>query len=322
MIISKTPFRVSMFGGSTDYESFYSSYGSLLIGFGIDKYTYLSLRKTPRILNYKSRISYSQIEIVNNNRDIQHNGVRGVLEHLGIKYGIELDHLSDLPAQTGIGSSSSFIVGLLNSIYKLKKTPISRYDLAKEAIQVERFVLKEAGGIQDQIWASYGGLNSIHISKNGEFEVKPLPVSENFKRDFVDRSVLIYTGKTRQSFEIAKAHNSKSNDETKKEILRISEQAYEAFKSSDLDSVAHLLHLGWENKKKISPLVSPKNINDMYNELLANGVIGGKLLGTGGSGFIFGILKEGISKKNFSKRYSKKCVKFSFDEEGSQIINS
>ena len=154
MIISKTPFRVSLFGGSTDYESFYSQNTSLLIGFALDKYCYLLTRKTPKIFNHKSKIMYSSIETVNNNKDIQHNGVRGVLEFLNIKYGLEISHLSDLPSQTGIGSSSSFIVGLLNALYTLKNTDTSKKELAEQAIYIERKLLAESGGVQDQIWAA------------------------------------------------------------------------------------------------------------------------------------------------------------------------
>ena len=178
MIISKTPFRVSLFGGSTDYESFYSKYGSLLIGFGINKYCYTSVRETPSIFDYLTRISYSKVEIVNDNENIQHNGVRGVLKYLNKHKGYEISHMSDLPSQTGTGSSSSFIVGLLNCFTR----DWSPKMLAQAAIHVERTLLQEAGGIQDQIWAAYGGMNSVYIGKDGEFCVRPLPVSEEFKQ--------------------------------------------------------------------------------------------------------------------------------------------
>ena len=183
MIISKTPFRVSLFGGSTDYESFYSKYGSLLIGFGINKYCYTSVRETPSIFDYLTRVSYSKVEIVNDNDNIQHNGVRGVLTYLNKHKGYEIAHMSDLPSQTGTGSSSSFIVGLLNCFTR----DWSPKMLAQAAINVERKLLEEAGGIQDQIWAAYGGMNSIGISKDGSFCVRPLPVSEEFKQEFMNR---------------------------------------------------------------------------------------------------------------------------------------
>jgi len=320
MIISKTPFRVSLFGGSTDYPSYYKKNGSLILGFAIDKYCYLNLRKTPRIFNYKTAVSYSKLEKVSKNSSIEHNGVRGALEYFNIKYGVEIHHLCDLPSQTGIGSSSSFIVGLVNAICEMKNQPFSQQHLAQTAIEIERNRLKEPGGIQDQIWAAYGGLNSIDIATNGSFEVKPLPVSEQFKESFLDRCVLFYTGSKRKSFQIAKSHDSTKTKSAKRKIHSIARKAYEAFQKADIDQIAALLHQGWTEKKKISPLISSPEIESLYEGLQDQGMIGGKLLGTGGSGFILCILKEGM-KKQFVSRNSKSVVDFTFDDEGSQIIN-
>ena len=320
MIISKTPFRVSLFGGSTDYPSYYKKHGSLILGFGVDKYCYLTLRKTPKIFNYKTAVSYSKLEKVAENSSIEHNGVRGVLEYFSIKYGVEIHHLCDLPSQTGIGSSSSFIVGLINAIHRMKNKPPSPQYLAETAIEIERHLLKEPGGIQDQIWAAYGGLNSIHIKTSGTFEVKPLPVSDNFKQEFLDRCVLFYTGRKRKSFDIAKSHNSTKTKSAKRKIQEIAHKAHDAFQKANIDQIATLLHQSWTEKKKISPLISSPEIEAMYNDLREHGMIGGKLLGTGGSGFILCVLQEGV-RRDFSSRYSKSVVDFSFDNSGSQIIN-
>ena len=321
MIISKTPFRVSLFGGSTDYKSFYSKFGSLLSGFSINKYTYISVRKTPSILDYKTRLAYSKTEIVNKHSIIEHNGIRGVLEYCKVRFGIDLNHVSDLPSQTGVGSSSSFIVGLLNAIYQIKRTKKSKKELATEAIFIERELLAEPGGIQDQIWAAYGGLNSIDINKNGTFDVKPLPVSEDFKKDFMSRSVLIYTGKTRQSFEISNSHDRKENDEVRKRILEISHEAYDAFLKADINKIGTLLEKSWETKKKISSLISKDHVELLHSKLKSDGMIGGKLIGSGGSGFIFGIMKKGFDLKGLKSKYSKNYISFDIDEEGSKIIN-
>ena len=319
MIISKTPFRVSLFGGSTDYESYYSQYGSLLIGFTIDKYCYTTARKTPKILGYKTRVSYSKVEMVNSNSLIEHNGVRGVLEYLKIKYGVEISHISDIPSQTGTGSSSSFIVGLLNAFYCIQKKQPTNKQLAEEAIYIERKLLNECGGIQDQIWAAYGGFNSIDIHKSGDFEVKPLPVSDNFVRDFFSRSVLIYMGKTRKSYKIAKSHDC--NSKYKQNIQKIAHQAYQSFINQDIEEIGCFLDKSWGEKKKVSSLVSSDEIDGRYNELKENGMIGGKLLGSGGSGFMFGVLNDKVSKVDFKKKYRSNFLDFNLSLKGSEIIN-
>jgi len=321
MIISKTPFRVSLFGGSTDYESFYSRFGSSLIGFCLDKYAYLSIRKTPRILPYKTRLTYSRTEILNSNNDIQHSAIKGVLDYCNIKFGLELNHCSDLPSQTGTGSSSSFIVGLLNSIYALNGKEFSKKQIANIAIEIERKILGEPGGIQDQIWASYGGLNSITIDKSGDFQVKPMPVSEEFKQEFISRSILVYTGGTRKSFDIARSVDRSTNEPHKKDILHISKEAYSSFLESDIDQIGVLLQKGWNLKKKLSKFISSVHVDILYDELKRSGMIGGKLMGAGKAGFIFGIVKDSPAKELIKKKYKNNYIDFSIDEEGSKIIN-
>jgi D-glycero-alpha-D-manno-heptose-7-phosphate kinase len=315
VIISKTPFRVSLFGGSTDYESYYSKHGATLIGFALDKYCYEAVRITPKILGGRTKIVYSKTEIVDDNNDIQHNGVRGVLHFLNIKNGIEIFHLSDLPSQTGIGSSSSFIVGLLNALQSLDYGLQTRMSLAKDAIHIERNLLKEAGGCQDQIWAAYGGLNSIHIDNRGHFDVRPLPVGEDFIADFLDRSILIYTGNTRMSYEVAQAHDGKKKDD----IAELAQQGLRAFYLQDIDAIGLLLLDAWKAKKKISPIISSPEVDTLYNELLDDGMIGGKLLGSGGSGFIFGIAGDN-KKPSIRIKYADRFVEVGISKQGSIIL--
>lgn len=322
MIISKTPFRISLFGGSTDYESFYSQHGSLLIGFGVDKYCYVLVRETPKIFNHTTKAYYASTEIVDNNDDIKHNGIRGVLQYLKIKDGLEISHLGDLPSQTGIGSSSSFIVGLLNCLHHLKNYNVDRYLLAQQAIHIERKLLAEAGGIQDQIWAAYGGMNSIHINKDGYFEVKPLPISDDLIKAFFDRAILIHTGRTRQSYKIAQSYNDKNALSHKQKIAEIAHIGYEKFIEGNIDAIAHLLHDSWAAKQKISPLVSSKSVNELYKSLQQDGMIGGKLLGTGGQGFIFGILNKDVNISKLKFKYDNKYVACNLATEGSVIINN
>jgi D-glycero-alpha-D-manno-heptose-7-phosphate kinase len=315
MIISKTNFRVSLFGGSTDYLSYYKSHGALLIYFGLDKYAYAAVRKTPEILDYETKVSYSITETVQDNSQIQNNAVRGVLEFLGIKYGMEISYMCDLPAQTGIGSSSSFTVGLLNAIYTMRGEKKTKKELANEATYIERVLLGEAGGCQDAIAATYGGFNSIHIFKNGDFEVRPLPVSEEFITDMLGRSILIYTGKARKSYEIAQSHDGKE----KQIIQSTAKLALQAFCKQDLDLVALLLHDSWRSKKEISPLVTTPEVDKIYDDLRADGMMGGKLLGAGGSGFIFGIMKDG-SKDAIREKYKSRFVDVGISRVGTEIL--
>lgn len=318
MIISKTPFRISLFGGSTDYESFYSKHGSLLIGFTIDKYCYISVRNNPKIFDYKSKISYSEIERVDDNALIKHNGVRGVLEHLNLlNERLEISTFSDLPAQTGIGSSSAFVAGLIKAL----RPQTNKLNLAKLAILVERYHLKEAGGIQDQIWAAYGGLNSIQINKSGNFNVRPLPVSDEFVQDFIERSFLIYTGNNRESFKIASSHNTGSEDLNKINIERLAYEGLSAFVDEDINQIAYLLDESWQSKKNISKLISTPKIDEMMDYLLDYGMLGGKLIGSGGSGFIFGIAKDMREKERIKYIFSQNYIDFNISKIGSLIIN-
>lgn len=319
MIICRTPFRVSLFGGSTDYQEFYSKNKSFLIGFTLDKYGYIVIRKTPHILPHKTKISYSETETIFDKEHIKHNGVRGVFDFLDIKDGFEISYLSDLPARTGIGSSSSFIVGLLRSFYFYNNKHVCKEQLTNDAIFVERKLLKEAGGIQDQIWAAYGGFNSIDIQHDGNFKVKPLPVDSNFKKHFIDRSVMIYTGQSRDSFKTAK-ENSK-NSKNKNKIKDLAHEAYQSFINEDVNHIGCLLKNSWDEKKKISTNVSNSDIDCIYDDLTKNGMIGGKLLGSGGSGFIFGILDENIDKLLVKKKYKNNFIDFEISDGGSEIIS-
>jgi D-glycero-alpha-D-manno-heptose-7-phosphate kinase len=325
MIFSKTPFRVSLFGGGTDYEDYYSKYDSLLIGFTINKYAYLGVRETPSMFDYYTKVTYSQTEFVEDNSKIKHNGVRGVLDYYNIKDAMEISHFSDLPAQTGIGSSSSFIVGLVNSINALKSQNINKENLALTAIDIERNKLNEAGGIQDQIWAAYGGFNAIQIYNEGRFEVIPLLTQERRKK-LLSRMFMIYTGKTRQSYEISKTYKKESNENYLHEIQGIAEEAYHWInKIKDMDKVidrlALLLKCSWEEKMKLSPLICTDHVSSLMNELYSDGMIGGKLIGAGGSGFIVGITNTNLQKQLIEQKFKKQYIPIDFSFAGSEIIH-
>ena len=321
MIISRTPFRISLFGGSTDYESYYSKYGSSIIGFTIDKYCYLFVRKMPKIFNYKTKLGYSRIEMVDDHKDIQHDGIRGVLEFLNITYGIEISHLADLPAKTGMGSSSAFVVGLLNALHSSQNRVCTKQDLAGEAIYVERKLLNEPGGIQDQIWSAYGGFNCIDINQDGCFDVKPLPVSDMFIDRFLKRSILIYTGHDRNSFKIAESYAKDKAEDYQKRIATIAHEAYIEFEKQNITRIGELLDESWHCKRSISNLICDNKLDGLYEALKNDGVVGSKLLGAGGSGFMFGILQEGIDQKSFKNKYRNRYIDVDIDRKGSSIIN-
>ena len=325
MIFSKTPFRVSLFGGGTDYKDYYSKYDSLLIGFTIDKYAYLGVRETPGIFDYHTKVTYSKTEEVSNNQNIMHNGVRGVLNHYNIDSGMEISHFSDLPAQTGIGSSSSFIVGLINSICAMKKYNITKEELALTAIHIERELLKETGGVQDQIWATYGGFNAIHIRDQGTFEVIPL-LNEERRKKLLSRMFMIYTGQTRKSYEISKTYKKEVNTKHLHEIQETAEEAYHWInKIKDMDKIidrlAVLLKYSWEKKKKLSSLICPDCINDTMEGLYKDGMIGGKLIGAGGSGFIVGITETNLQKQLIKEKFKQQYIPIDFSFGGSEIIH-
>lgn len=326
MLISRTPYRISLFGGTTDYPDYYSRNGAMLIGFAIDKYSYLLCRKTPKFLPYKSRFSYAQTEIVDTAADLEsylrkidHNGIRGVLDYFDCFDDIEISHFCDIPSQTGLGSSSTFVVGLVNAIsnlcYSENKT---KWNLARTGIFVERILLKEPGGIQDQIWAAYGGLNSVEIQNNGSFLVKPLPVSENFVSELLDRSVLIYTNGSRKSFQLA--NHDQSSEDVKKSIHDIANRAYDAFRDENIEEIGCLLDESWEQKKKIKKEITNQNIDSLYSQLKSLGMIGGKLLGAGGSGFIYGVFPYSVKHISFPDEIKDNIVEFNIDYEGSKII--
>jgi D-glycero-alpha-D-manno-heptose-7-phosphate kinase len=246
MIITKSPFRLSLFGGSSDYKEFYEEHGSFLIGTTIDKYNYLSIRRRPRIMPKKSILTYSKFEEVEKLDEITNPLIRETLKYFKINFPIECNSFTDIPGRTGLGGSSSYCVGLSLALRHLIGLDIDKRTLAEDAIMIERIILQESGGIQDQIWAAYGGFNSIEISPKGWFEVKPLPVTEDFTEEFQNSMLLIYTGAQRFTDSIAKSHENKD----KTNILNLSKMAYESFIKQDIKTIGELLYSSWKEKPK------------------------------------------------------------------------
>jgi D-glycero-alpha-D-manno-heptose-7-phosphate kinase len=310
MIIVKAPFRISFFGGSTDYESFYKDHGSFVIGTTIDKYIWLSARYRPKILPREHFIGYSKYEIVPTIDDIKNPLIREVMRYHNIDDHIDFNSTADVPSRTGLGGSSSFCAGMVLLMNKLKDESLSKKEVAKTAIHIERNILKDSGGIQDQIWAAYGGFNTITIKKNGEFIVRPLPVSQKFKRAFEDSIVLIYTNGQRDQNEIAKSHENKD----KRKILELARSAYKAFLNEDIEEIGGLLFEAWNEKRNLSPLISTAKIDAMSDKVMSMGAYGAKLLGSGGSGFLMAICSPAVKKK-IVKEFKEQIFECKFETE-------
>ena len=322
MIISKTPYRISFFGGGTDYPSWFKENEGKILSTTIDKYVYLSLKNLGPYFSYKHRIIWSKVENVNDAKLIQHNVVREMLEYFKIKDGVEIHYQGDLPARSGMGSSSSFVVGLMNAFLIKKKLQLSKKNLAKKSIFFEHNILKEIVGIQDQISASFGGLNKLDIKKNGDFDVKKIKINKQIKN--LDKNlVLLFTGIQRTANEIAGQYVSKLKKDKIMEMKEINfqvEEAEQLLLKNKFDDFGKLLNDGWKLKKSLSKVISNKKIDDLYEISINNGALGGKLLGAGGGGFMLLYIPYHNQKKFFKRIKNVINVPFNFSEESSQII--
>jgi D-glycero-alpha-D-manno-heptose-7-phosphate kinase len=323
MIISKTPFRVSFFGGGTDYPTWFEKNGGAVLSTTIDKYCYISIRYLPPFFEHKHRIVYSTIENVKTINKIRHPVVRALLEFFKIKKGVEIHHDGDLPARSGLGSSSAFTVGMINSLYALRGNIISKVHLAKQAIHVEREILKEHVGSQDQIAVAHGGFNKIIFHNDHNFRVEAMTLQKEKIKQLQDHLMLIFTGFSRFASEIAaeQIRNTSSKEKELKVMRDMVDQAVDILNSDrDIIEFGKLLHESWQLKRHLSSKISNPLIDQIYNRALKHGAIGGKLLGAGGGGFMLLFVRpenrlrvqEGL--KNFLE------VKFSFENDGSQII--
>ena len=317
MFISKSPLRISFFGGSTDYKDFYSKHGSLLVGTTINKFAFTGLRYRPRFLDRQTYVAYSNYDIVDDVDDIKNPLIRETLKYFNIFQHIDLITFNDIPSRTGLGGSSSFCVSLIHSIYRLLNKPVNINTIINQAIDIERNVLKDSGGIQDQIWAGYAGLNSIVIKKDGTFLVKPLPVSKEFVTEFKKSITLIYTNIQRDTEEIAKSHE----DTDKTSILDIAKEGLNSFSNEDIESIGKLIKTSWEEKRKISNLISTSEVDNIINTVLTNGAYGAKLLGSGGCGFVCVVGPPNTINK-INHMYKDRILNFEFDTEGSQTVLS
>lgn len=323
MIITKTPFRMSFFGGGTDIEDFFREFGGAVLSTTFDKYCYVNVRHLPRFFDYSTEISYSKTERVTNINDIQHPAVREAMKMLDM-HEIRLTYEADLPARSGLGTSSSFAVGMLNAFYALKGKYVDKKRLADEAIYLERILCAEAGGWQDQIAAAFGGLNRIEFTADG-YEVRPIIIAPERKRQLNDNLLMFFTGFTRFSSDLQKINNISGNADKRTKLKQIYALVNEAEqilvdKKSDLDDFGRLLDISWKLKKGTGSSISTGSIDELYTKGINAGALGGKLLGAGGGGFLLFYVQP--QKQEAVKNAMKDLmyIPFRFEDGGTRVI--
>lgn len=321
MIITQTPFRMSFFGGGTDFPGYYNEHGGAVISTTFDKYCMVSVGHLPRFFDYSNQLTYSKIERTKTIDEIEHPAVRNAMKYLDM-HELRIDYEADLPARSGLGTSSSFAVGMLNAFYALKGKYVDKKKLAEDAIYLERVLCKESGGIQDQIAAAYGGLNRIDFY-NGGFNVSPIVVSAERKKQLNDNLMLFFTGFARFSGKIAEAQEKsiKEKQAQLKEMQRLVDEAQKILVTkTDINEFGRLLDYTWKLKRGITSIISNDTIDDMYNRAINAGALGGKLLGAGGGGFILLYVekdKQSAVKKALNDLL---YIPFKFENDGTKII--
>ena len=323
MIISRTPFRISFFGGGTDYPDWYRKHGGAVLATTIDKYCYITARHLPPFFEHRICLVYSKIEYCQTIEEIAHPSVREVLRFLDVQRGVEIHHDGDIPARSGMGSSSAFTVGLLHALYALKGQMVSKHQLAMESVHLEQDVLKETVGSQDQVLAAYGGFNHITFAPNGEISVRPVTLSRERMQELNAHVMLFYTGIKRTASTIADTYVNDIDD--KRRQLRLMRELVDEGVSilgggQDLGGFGELLHEAWQAKRSLSAKVSNSYVDDIYDQARAAGAIGGKLIGAGGGGFIVFFAppeRHAAIRERLAKLIH---VPFKFEFGGSQII--
>ena len=327
MIITRTPYRLSFFGGGTDYNPWFEDHSGTVLAVGLAHYCYLTVRYLPPFFEeHSSRIVYSKIESVSNHAEIQHPSVRGCLQFLKVNDGIEIHHDGDLPARSGIGSSSSFTVGLLHALHALRQNMVSRKQLAEEAIHVEQKLLGEFVGVQDQIMASYGGFRLLELGTGPKWSVKKLMLPTDYLNDLERHVLLGFSGISRTAQQHAKnkmenIKQGKTSNELQA-ITGLAQEALQAFQEeASFEKLGRLLDQSWQQKRRLAAGVSTDWMDDIYSTAIRFGAFGGKLMGAGGGGFFFFLAPPNQHeqiRKSLPK--IKVWVPFKVDFNGSQVI--
>jgi D-glycero-alpha-D-manno-heptose-7-phosphate kinase len=323
MIISRTPFRISFFGGGTDYPAWYRQHGGAVLAATINKYCYLTCRYLPPFFEHRIRVVYSIIESCQKVDEIVHPSVRESLRYLKIERGMEIHHDGDLPGRSGMGSSSAFTVGLLNALQALQGRAVGKKQLAEQSIHLEQEVLKETVGSQDQVCATYGGLNRISFLQNGDFTVQPMTLTSERLAELNCHLMLFYTGIKRTASEVASSY-AVGMEERASLLTRMHDYVDQSCailnSNRDLTAFGELLHQAWQAKRALSDKVSNSRVDALFDQARKAGAIGGKLLGAGGGGFILLFVppqKQAKVRKQLGRLIE---VPFEFEFSGSQII--
>ena len=324
MIITKTPFRMSFFGGGTGMESFFRENGGAVLSTTFDKYCYVTVRHLPRFFDFTTHLTYSKMEFVKNVEEIQHPAIRNAMKMLNMQE-IRLLYEADLPARSGLGTSSSFAVGMLNAFYALKGKYADKKKLADEAIYLERVLCEEAGGWQDQIAASFGGMNRIEFNKDGTYDVKPIIIHPDRKKQLNDNLLMFFTGFTRFSSDMQKANAVGYSEKQAqlKQMYALVDDAEKVLedKHSDLDDFGRLLDTTWKLKRQTGGAITTNSIDALYEKGIASGALGGKLLGAGGGGFLVFYVQPEKQKAVREAMKDLLYVPFRFEDGGTQVIH-
>jgi D-glycero-alpha-D-manno-heptose-7-phosphate kinase len=323
MIISRTPFRISFFGGGTDYPAWYREHGGSVVATTIDKYCYLSCRFYPPFFEHKFRLVYIRSENCRSIDEISHPAVREILRYLKWDRGLEIHHVGDLPARGGMGSSSSFTVGLLHALYAMQGKMLSKRQLAMESIHIEQEILRETVGSQDQVSTAYGGLNHIIFQRDGEVLVKPVTLSQERLRQLESHLMLFYTGIRRTASNIAQSYVNNIGEKQRQmhAMMEMVDEGVAILNSNrDIKEFGKLLHEAWKVKCSFSDRVSNSSVDEIYAKAIAAGAIGGKITGAGGGGFMLLFVPPEQRGQVREALKSLVHVPFRFEGHGSQII--
>jgi D-glycero-alpha-D-manno-heptose-7-phosphate kinase len=323
MIITKTPFRMSFFGGGTDMENYFRENGGAVLSTTFDKYCYVNVRHLPRFFDYTTELSYSKTERVKDVSAIEHPAIREAMKMLDM-HEIRLTYEADLPARSGLGTSSSFAVGMLNAFYALKGKYADKKKLADDAIYLERVLCNESGGWQDQIAASFGGFNRINFNADG-YEVLPIIISPQRKQQLNDNLLMFFTGFTRFSSDIQNANNVSAEEKRNqlKEMYLLVDEAEKVLTDAkaDLDDFGRLLDHTWRLKKQTGSAISTGNIDAFYDKGIKAGALGGKLLGAGGGGFLVFYVQPEYRESVMTAMQELMYIPFSFETGGTRVIH-
>lgn len=321
MFTTRTPFRMSFLGGGTDFPAYFNEYGGCVLSATFNKYSYVTVRNLPALFDYKNQFTYSKIERFNSPDELKHPLVREALKYIDIDR-IQIAYDADLPARSGIGSSSSFAVGLLNELHLLKGEKLSKMELAKEAIYLERVLCKEAGGVQDQLAVAFGGLNRIDFTAEG-YKINPINISDDRKAEFNNNLLLVFTGFSHFSGEVAVTQQNNIPQRIA-ELNEMKSLVYEGEKilSSDtsLDEFGRLLDYTWQLKRTLSDRISTSEIDSIYKAARDAGALGGKILGAGSGGFMLLYVNEEKRQQVADLFEPSRIIPFEFENDGTKLI--